>query len=195
MRRHGIVVGRVVIWTIILGAAGCGGGDARVELAAADALDAVSASVTQAVAEYHADLRQVDAERRRAAVQALIARLRADAEDEEKAQAHADAFESAVALLEADRQAAWERYAATLENLALLSGTSDGLRRLAVDSMSLEDETKRYFGELLENRRELREQEKDEAAGRPNGTGNPQMRGAAAIMDVVGGPRSKRRIQ
>lgn len=145
---------------VVLIALTCGcAGNARVELSAADSVEMLGASMTQALAEYHTDLGRLDEERQRAVVQAFIERVRTDIADETATQSHAVEFEEALQRLEADRQAAWERYTASLENVAALQEIAAGLRRLAMDSMSLDDEVKRYFGEVMQRREQTKEQE------------------------------------
>lgn len=137
--------------------AGCAG-NARVELTAADSVEMLGASMTQTLAEYHADLARFDEERQRAAVQAFIERVRMDVTDEAATDAHAEAFRQALQHLDADRQAGWERYTASLDNVATLHEIAEGLRRLALDSMSLDDDVRRYFGEVMDRRKEAKEQ-------------------------------------
>ena len=136
---------------------GCGG-DARVELAAADSMDTLGASMAQTLAEYHADLARVDDERQRAAIRAFIDRVRADVSDEAATDAHADAFQKALERLDADRRTAWERYTASSDNVATLHEIAQDLRRLALNSMSLDDEVRRYFGDVMKRRKETKEQ-------------------------------------
>ena len=136
---------------------GCGG-DARVELAAADSMETLGASMAQTLAEYHADLARVDDERQRAAIQAFIDRVRADISDETATEAHADEFQRALESLDADRRVAWERYTASSDNVATLHEIAQGLRRLALNSMSLDDEVRRYFGDVMRHRKETKEQ-------------------------------------
>jgi hypothetical protein len=136
---------------------GCAG-SARVELTAADSVEMLGASMTQTLAEYHADLVRFDEERQRAAVQAFIERVRLDVADEAATDAHAEAFQEALRRLDADRQAAWVRYSASLDNVATLREIAHGLRRLALESMSLDDDVRRYFGEVMDRRREAKEQ-------------------------------------
>jgi len=138
-------------------ASGCAG-DARVELAAADSVELLGASMRQTLAEYHEDLARFDAERQRAAVQAFIVRVRADIADDAATDAHAAAFQAALQGLDADRQAARERYAASLDNVATLREIAAGLRRLALESISLDDDVRRYFDEVMERRKEAKEQ-------------------------------------
>lgn len=137
---------------------GCAG-DARVELTAADSVEALGASMSQTLAEYHADLARFDEERQRVAVQAFIERVRTDVTDEAATDAHAEAFRQALQHLDADRRAAWERYTVSLDNVATLREIAQGLRRLALDSMSLDDDVRRYFGEVMERRKEAKEQQ------------------------------------
>ncbi len=127
-----------------LAAGGCGGG-ARAELAAADAIVEVSASLASAVAEYQADLSRADDSREIAAARALAVRLRDDGADEASGEEHIEAFIMAMARLRADREAARARLAGAMGNVAALSEVAEGLRRLAIESMSLDDEMRRYF--------------------------------------------------
>ena len=136
---------------------GCAGG-ARVELTAADSVEMLGASMTQTLAEYQADLARLDDERQRAAVQAFIERVRTDIADETATQFHAEAFRQAMQRLDADRRTAWERHAASLDNVATLHEIAAGLRRLALDSMSLDDDVRRYFGEVMDRRQEAKGQ-------------------------------------
>lgn len=136
---------------------GCAGGG-RVELTAADSVEMLGASMTQTLAEYHADLARFDSERQRAAVQAFIERIRRDIDDDTATQSHAEAFQQALQRLDADRQTALERYTASLDNVATLHEIAVGLRRLSLDSMSLDDDVRRYFGEVLDRRQEAKKQ-------------------------------------
>lgn len=155
MRIHAVHSVALVVLTALT--SGCAR-DARVELTAADSVEMLGASMTQTLAEYHADIARFDEERQRAAVQAFIERVRADVSDEAATNAHAEAFRNALQHLDADRQAAWERYAASLDNVATLREIAQGLRRLALESMSLDDDAKRYFGEVMDRRKEAKEQ-------------------------------------
>ncbi len=136
---------------------GCGG-DARVELAAADSMETLGASMAQTLSEYHADLARVDDERQRAAIQAFIDRVRADVSDEAATGAHADGFQKALESLDADRRTAWERYTASSANVVTLHEIAQDLRRLALNSMSLDDEVRRYFGDVMRRREETKGQ-------------------------------------
>ena len=150
----------IVACRLVLGAfvGGCGGGDARVELAAADSMETLGASIAQSLCEYHSDLARFDDDRQRTAVQAFIDRVRADIADETATEVHAEAFQKALEGLDADRRVAWERYTASLDNVATLREVAQGLRRLALNSMSLDDEVRRYFREAMQRRKETKEQ-------------------------------------
>lgn len=127
----------------ILGS-GCAMG-ARTELAAADAIDRVAESLAEAVGEYHGDLTKYDDSREEAVTKALAARLREDATDDAASRADIEAFLAAMVRLRTDRSAAQARLAAAMEHIAALREVASGLRRLAVESMSLDDEMRRYL--------------------------------------------------
>ena len=59
--------------------------------------------------------------------------------------------------LRADRQVEADRRDNAVANVALLREVAEGLRRLAMDSQSLQDEARRYLTELVELRRMARE--------------------------------------
>ncbi|MCH7808442.1 MAG: hypothetical protein IIB60_04400 [Planctomycetes bacterium] len=134
-----------------LAAIGCAG-DARVELAAADAIDRLAQGLEVALQEYHDDLAQADSARGRMAVGALVNRLRGGETNKvsEDDDAHAADFLNAMQRLHADREVAWQRYWASVDNVKTLQEIAQGLRRLAIDSLSLRDEANRYVQELIE---------------------------------------------
>ncbi len=150
------------LWLALHALAGGCGPNARVEIAAADSVDVLSASLNQALGEYHADLVRLDTERRIALVQAFIERVRKDIADEAAIETHAAALHRALQRLDADRQTADERYAASLDNVATLQEIAAGLRRMALESMSLDDDVRRYFGEALNRRHKAKHATKGE---------------------------------
>ena len=139
-------------WPIVAAAlgwlGGCGG-DARVELAAADSLEAIALELENAIAEYDRDLTAGDDARERAAALALAEWLRPDGLDDADAENHTDAFLQAMDRLRADRAAARARYGASRDNVQAMREIASGLRRLAIDSLSLNDEARRYFQDLI----------------------------------------------
>ncbi len=141
----------LLLWRVasvcMLAASGCAAG-ARTELAAADAIDRLCESLSGAVAEYHVDMAEFDDSREAAAARALGERLRQDATNEAAAEADIEAFLAAMAHLRADRSVDQVRFSASTENIATLREVAAGLRRLAIDSMSLDDEMRRYLLDL-----------------------------------------------
>lgn len=131
--------------------AGCWGG-APVSLSAANAVDAVGAELRRALHEYHAEVESADDTREDEAVAALVARLQRDASDEAATAGHVSAFRAAMQKLRADRRVESARHAAAIDNVRLLSEISGGVRRVAIESMSLSDEVKRYLTDLLDAR-------------------------------------------
>jgi hypothetical protein len=143
--------------------AGCWGG-APVSLSATSAIDAVGAELRRALNEYHAEVNAADDAREDEAVAALIARLQRDANDAAATAAHVSAFRTAMAKLRADRRVESDRHAAALDNVRLLGEISAGVRRVAVESMTLSDEVKRYLTDLLEARQAAMQQPTDSGA-------------------------------
>ncbi len=137
-----------LIVSIALVVSGCGG-DARVEMSAATAIDRIAAGMTVALDEYHRDVSDADARREDAVVDAFIERVRRDHEDARLAARHADAFREAVRRLRHDRDVEWTRYTAMSDDVVVLREIADGLRRLAVESTTLSDEARRYLGDLV----------------------------------------------
>ncbi len=119
------------------------------QLSAADSMDLVAASLRQAIDEYRLDLDQLDDERRRAVVEAFVTRVRTDHQDEKALASHTALFTSALDRIDADRRTASDRRQNAVESLESLQEVADGLRRLAVESMSLDDEARRYLGGLI----------------------------------------------
>ncbi len=149
MRAQALDFAAVAAVVVFVAAAGCAG-NARVDLAAADALDSLAAATRTALVEYHDELEAADSRRESAAIDAFIARIRRDNDDEQLCAAHAAAFKTALARVREDRHVELERYRAALDNADTAVEVADGLRRLAVQSLTLEDETRRYLLSLLE---------------------------------------------
>lgn len=123
--------------------------DARVDLSAADALTAVAGQVQQTIQEYHGEVVRFDDSRESATVAAFVARVKADAADEASLDAHAAQFAAALVKIRADRETEWARRAAAMENVGVLREMASGLRRLALQSLSLDDEVRRYLASWM----------------------------------------------
>ena len=130
-------------------------GDGRSTLSAMDSVDVLGDALAGALGEYRDDLERLDDEREQSVIDAFVDRVRRDVAGGANDEADAAAFRSALAHIRADRRVALERYLASRENLATIREVTSGLRRLALESMSFQDETRRYFSDLIE-RSELR---------------------------------------
>jgi len=131
---------------------GCGG-DAGVELAASDALSAVADQMQQIVDEYHRDVTRCDDTREDATVAAFVARVQAAGNDPDALQADVKEFQAALRRIRDDRETAWQRRSAAMGNVAVLREVAGGLQKLALESLSLRDEVRRYIDGWIENQR------------------------------------------
>ncbi len=137
---------------LLFGAGGCGG-DARVELAAADVIDAAAAQLKVTLDEYTAELELADRRRRDGAVAAFVERLRRDIADDPATRAHTAAFSEALAALDQDRTTERRRHNAASANVGTLEEIAAGLRRVAISTLTIRDEIRRYLDSLVEARR------------------------------------------
>ena len=142
---------------------GCGG-DARVELSAGDALLAVANQMERTVQEYHQEVNDYDDARETAVVNAFVARVRKDAADGTLVEGHAAEFTQALAHIRSDRETESGRKSAAMENVSALREVSQGLQKLAIQSLSLQDEWKRYLTSWVEAK-----QRKEAAAAKSAG--------------------------
>jgi hypothetical protein len=136
----------------VLAAAGCGG-DARVDMTAADTLDALAVQMERALTEYHAELEAADDAREEAVVDAFISRVKTDVSNDEKLDSHSRAFGGAMKRIRSDRAVEWQRHTAAADNINLMREVGDGLRKLAVQSLLVQDEVKRYVTSLMDAKR------------------------------------------
>lgn len=136
---------------VLLVVAGCGG-DARVELSAADAVTAVAGQMDGALAEYHKEVSRADDAREGEVVRAFVARVRADSADSEALDQHSEQFGSALARIRQDRETEWSRRSAVAENVQVLREIAKGLQRIGLQSLSLQDEMRRYLETWMQAR-------------------------------------------
>ena len=129
--------------------AGCGG-DGRVDMAAATAIETLAATMEQTVVEYHLEIESHDRAKEADVVNALVARMQRDAADDALLAAHGDAFSRAMDRLRADRETEQMRYRAALENAELLREVGRGLEQLAIESLSLGDERSRLLDSVID---------------------------------------------
>jgi len=143
----------LIVWpALLLFGSGCSG-DASVELRAADALDAVATQMDTAASEYHAEIERYDASRRAAVAAAYVERIARDAADKDRCANHTSDFLLALDRIDADRGTELARASAVASQVAAVREVSRGLRRLAIESLSLQDEMRRYFTSLADNYR------------------------------------------
>jgi hypothetical protein len=128
----------------IAGTVGCGG-DARVELAASDAITAAADQFGQAAGEYHAEVSRGDDRREEDVLSAFVARTQADAGNATKTEQNIAEFRKAMGNIRADREAEMTRHYAVRDNVDVLREISRGLQRIGIDSMTLSDEARRYL--------------------------------------------------
>lgn len=121
----------------------------QVNLAAADAMDHVAQTFETALTGFHSDLEALDGQRRKAVIEAFVARVQDDHEDERALALHSGAFTAALDRIEADRRTAQERAAGATDAIQVLREVAAGLRRDALQSMNLADEAVRYFDGVL----------------------------------------------
>jgi hypothetical protein len=130
--------------TCAVAAVGCGG-DARVDLSAADALTAVAGQMRIALDEYHAEVDRHDESREASVVEAFVARVRRDAQDEHKLDEHAGQFGASLAKIREDRKTEWTRRNAAESQVEAVLELSRGLRRIGIEGLALQDEMRRYL--------------------------------------------------
>ncbi|MEE8169060.1 MAG: hypothetical protein V3T70_00800 [Phycisphaerae bacterium] len=144
------------IGLLFISAGGCGG-DALVEISAADAIEALTAQTRIALDEYQADLESGDDAREADVIAAFVRRAQQDASDSTRMEAHGQAFGQALARLRADRRTAWRRHTNAEENVKQMEAIARDLRQLAMDSLTLSDDWQRFFGRLIDAQRRARE--------------------------------------
>jgi len=127
---------------------GCGG-DARVEIAAANVIDRSGDMRVRALNEYRNEIVAAASRREQNAVVALARRIRKDADNDEAVAQHVRDFTAALATLRADAQTELRRYGSSTDTVKTLREVARSMRDLAIASLSLEDETKRYLTDAL----------------------------------------------
>jgi len=130
------------VWCVIL-CAGCSGGDARVEMSAADGLNALADQFDTTIDEYHQDLAEGDTTRESAVIAAFVSRVQRDNAD--AMDKHTAEFSDALAKIRGDREVEFDRRNAAKDNVITLREIGKGLQQLAVQSMTLNDEARRYL--------------------------------------------------
>ena len=94
-----------------------------------------------------------DATREEAVVDAFIGRVKHDVANDEKLDVHSQSFAGALKRIRSDRAIEWQRHTAATDNVNLMREVGDGLRKLAVQSLLIKDEVKRYVTSLMDAKR------------------------------------------
>jgi hypothetical protein len=136
---------------LVLSACGCSG-QARVELAAADALDGLAGELNTALDEFHGDLSGADDQREAAVVSAFIERVKRDVKDDARLAEHDAQFREALAKIRADRQVAWERFDTARDNVTVTREVAGSLRRTALAGLALDTDVRQYVERLISAR-------------------------------------------
>jgi hypothetical protein len=135
-----------------VGTAGCGG-DAGMELAAGDAIVAVADQMQRTVQEYHLEVSRFDDNREDAVVAAFVNRVQADQANADAVGTHARDFQAALRKIREDRETESRRRTAAVENVQVLREMARGMQKLALESLSLRDEARRYLDTWIANQR------------------------------------------
>ncbi|HSW46336.1 MAG TPA: hypothetical protein VLM89_12275 [Phycisphaerae bacterium] len=154
-----------IVMLILAAASGCGG-DARVDLSAADGIRAAAGQMELTLREYHQEVSRYDDSRESAVIAAFVTRVRKDNEDEAALDKHSTEFQTAMSRIRGDREVEYTRQSAARDNVSVLRELAGGLERLGIESLSLQDEVKRYLSGRLDAKHRA------EAAARQRG-GNP----------------------
>src|SRR5437762_3339217 len=99
-----------IAWVLLAAVlAGCAGGDARVELSAADALTDVAGQMAGTLEEYHGEVSRYDEGRQSSVVAAFVTRVKKDAADQNALESHVNDLESALHKIRQDQEIEWAR--------------------------------------------------------------------------------------
>jgi hypothetical protein len=107
--------------------AGCGG-DARVDLSAADGIRAAAQQMELTLREYHDEVAGYDSSREGAVITAFVSRVRADSQNEAAIDGHAAEFLKALEKIRTDRETEFTRQAAANDNVSVLREMARGLK-------------------------------------------------------------------
>lgn len=130
---------------------GCGG-DARVDLSAADGIRAAAKQMEITLREYHEEVARYDSSREDAVIGAFVSRVKTDGQNDGALTGHVADFRATLDKIRKDRDVEYQRTAAAADNVAVLREMSRGLERLGIESLTLQDEMKRYLTSWLDAR-------------------------------------------
>jgi hypothetical protein len=119
-------------------------------------LSAVADQLQLTVQEYHREVARYDDTREDATTAAFIARVQSEHDDPAVMQVHVREFQAALRKIRDDRETEWQRRDAAMSNVGVIREVAGGLQKLALDSLSLRDEARRYIDVWIENQRRAR---------------------------------------
>lgn len=143
---------RIFFGWIVVGLAASCGGDARLEMSAADALLTTVDQMALTIQEYHEEVSAYDDSRESEVVSAFITRVQAAPDDTEAIDSHAADFKAALRKIRTDRGTEFTRRCAAMDNVDVLRELARGLQRLAIESLTLQDEMRRYLHGWVDTR-------------------------------------------
>jgi len=121
-------------------------------LTTADALNAVAGQMAGTIDEYHRDVSLQDDTRESAVVSAFIVRVRNNANNQPQIEKDASDFQASLHKIRQDRDTEWSRRTNAMDNVRVLREVSRGLQKLAIQSLSLQDEMRRYLSSWIDAR-------------------------------------------
>jgi len=86
-------------------------------------------------------------------VSAFVARVQAAPDDPVAIDSHVADFKAALRKIRTDRVTEFTRHGAALDNVDVLRELARGLQQLAIESLTLQDEMRRYLTGWIETRR------------------------------------------
>lgn len=135
---------------VLLASLGGCGGDAKMEMSAADAISATANQMEVTLREYHDEVGRFDDARESAVVAAFVERVKVAATEPAAMESHMGDFKAALKAIRQDRETEFARLAAAKDNVGVLREMARGMQRLAIDSLTLRDEMRRYLIQWVE---------------------------------------------
>jgi hypothetical protein len=137
---------------------GCTGGDAALEIKTADVMQAGTGEVREALREFKADLDAADDAREIMLIMSFVQLVKRDSDDDAAVAKYVEQFSKSLAKMRRFREASRERFQAAVDSLDTMDEVADGLQKFAIDSLTLQDEYRRYFTSWAEQIRTYREE-------------------------------------
>lgn len=125
-------------------------------MSASDALMAAADQMALTIQEYHQEVSAYDDARESEVVSAFVGRVQADPDDAAAIDSHVTDFKAALRKIRTDRGTELTRRLAAMDNVEVLREVAGGLQRLAIESLTLQDEMRRYLQGWVETRQQAR---------------------------------------